>query len=169
MKQEELIKMLEKHNKWLQDNSEGERADLRWADLQEANLQEANLRWADLQEANLSHSKGIQTSKQFLSNFSTNDKGIIVYKTFGYNYIVPNTWNVSPLSFIEEVVNPDRGTQCGCGINFGTIEWIKENQGEHVEIWKCLIHWEDLADVVVPFNTDGKARCARLQLLEVIK
>jgi len=27
------------------------RADLRWADLQEANLQGANLRWADLQGA----------------------------------------------------------------------------------------------------------------------
>jgi len=29
--------------------------------------------------------------------------------------------------------------------------------------------WEDLADVVVPYNTDGKARCARLQLIEPLE
>jgi len=29
-----------------------------------------------------------------------------------------------------------------------------------------LLAWRDLPDVVVPYGTDGKARCSRLMLLE---
>ena len=40
---DELEVFLRKHKLWLEDDPEGERADLRWADLTEANLTEANL------------------------------------------------------------------------------------------------------------------------------
>lgn len=58
MEQKKLDEILKKHQKWLDNDPDGERADLREADLREADLQRAdlqraNLRWANLQGANL--------------------------------------------------------------------------------------------------------------------
>ena len=52
--QEELDLFLRKHKLWLEDDPEGEMADLRGANLSEANLRGANLSGANLSEANLS-------------------------------------------------------------------------------------------------------------------
>ena len=64
MTKEELSLILDKHKKWLNDDPDGERAnlsgadlrgaDLRGADLSDANLYGANLRRADLSDADLS-------------------------------------------------------------------------------------------------------------------
>ena len=53
MTKDELKFILEKHRKWLNDEEDGERANLREANLREADLREANLREANLQGANL--------------------------------------------------------------------------------------------------------------------
>lgn len=53
MDKKELDLILEKHKKWLNDENDGERADLRGADLQDAGLQDANLQNVDLRYANL--------------------------------------------------------------------------------------------------------------------
>ena len=50
---EELSAILSKHSKWLKGEDGGERANLRGANLQYANLQYADLRGANLQYANL--------------------------------------------------------------------------------------------------------------------
>ena len=49
-----LEKILRKHQLWLSNETDGIRADLRWADLSGANLRGANLSGADLRWANLS-------------------------------------------------------------------------------------------------------------------
>ena len=54
MTQEEIKTVLNEHEKWLNDNDTGEMANLRGADLREADLSGANLSEADLREANLS-------------------------------------------------------------------------------------------------------------------
>ena len=154
-------------------------ADLRGADLNEANLSRADLSWADLNGANLSGADlnganlskviGIKNGREFIKQFATDKDGVLVYKTFGAFNTPPDSWNLEAGSFIEETVNPDRGTVCGSGVNFGTLEWIKKNVfNRQLEIWLCRIHWLDLCDVVVPFMTDGKARCHRLELIKVI-
>ena len=53
MIKEQLDEILEKHKKWLNDEPDGERADLYEAGLYEADLYGANLRGADLREADL--------------------------------------------------------------------------------------------------------------------
>ena len=58
MEQNELQEILEKHQKWLNDEEGGERADLSranlsWADLSGANLSRANLSGANLSEDQL--------------------------------------------------------------------------------------------------------------------
>ena len=50
---EKIKDILKKHKDWLDGESDGERADLRFADLRGANLRRADLRGADLQGANL--------------------------------------------------------------------------------------------------------------------
>ena len=79
-------------------------------------------------------------------------------------YDIPGHWTVKPGSAIEEVCNPTRTQDCGCGVNFGTKEWIKENYPKST-VWECLIEWKDLPGVIVPYNTNGKARCERLTLI----
>lgn len=53
MNQQELNKKLELHKKWLNNEEDGIRLNLRYADLQRADLRYADLRGADLQDANL--------------------------------------------------------------------------------------------------------------------
>ena len=53
MDKKKLDEILEKHQKWLDNEPDGEQADLREANLQVDNLRWANLQGADLREANL--------------------------------------------------------------------------------------------------------------------
>jgi uncharacterized protein YjbI with pentapeptide repeats len=157
-------------------NADLSNADLRGANLRDANLPEANLSGAnlrganlsnaDLSDANLSGSKGLlNPSEWLLNNFQSNEKGIIVYKGFGNTtYKSPNNWKIKEGSQLTETVNRNATEDCGCGINFGTLNLIKKNYPKSI-IWKCLIEWIDLANVVVPYNTDGKARCGKLKLI----
>ena len=55
MAKEELSLILDKHKKWLNDDPDGERADLSGANLSGADLSGANLSYADLSGANLSY------------------------------------------------------------------------------------------------------------------
>ena len=171
MNAEKLRDILENHKKWLK-NGGGERAnlsganlrwaDLRWADLGGANLRGANLRWADLRGA-----IGLLSAINFLdANFERTADGYIVYKSFGSLYQPPLHWEIKEGSVITEVVNPDRCTECGSGINVAPLKWVKcKYEGD---IWKCLIRWEWLAGVIVPYMTNGKIRCEKLELLEIV-
>ena len=141
-------------------------ANLTYANLTYANLTDADLTGANLTCANLSQSKGLLSQKEWiLKNFKTEREGIVVYKNVDYSYFSkPTGWKIEEGSFLQEVCNFVRTDDCGCGVNFATEHWIM-NEWVKYSIWKCLIHWEDLLGVCVPYNTDGKARCERLQLI----
>ena len=148
-------------------------ADLRGANLRGANLQGADLRGANLQEANLSQTKGLIAPSEWLAeNFESVDDGLIVYKAVGNTpnkSDVPAAWKFEAGEYLNDVCHYDRTLDCACGVNFGTIKWIKENIEKPYVIWKCLIEWRYMTDVVVPYNTDGKARCGKLKLLEIVE
>ena len=169
-------------------------ADLRWADLREANLREANLRGANLTGANLTGAdlsganlreadltgadltganlSGVQNLlnpvKWLAEHFEHDDDGYIVYKAIGdTTFAPPARWKIEAGEYLDEVCNPLPTLTCACGVNFATLDWVKENHPRRT-IWRCRIRWMDLPGVVVPYNTDGKARCNRLELLEVV-
>ena len=145
------------------------RADLSEANLSGADLSEANLFEANLSGANLSESIGLINPIEYLEqNFKKTCSGYIVYKTFGKFKPSPGKWIIEPGSIIEEVVNFDRCIECACGINVATLDWIKTNCN-HIKIYKCLIRWKWLAGVCVPYNTDGKIRTSKLEILEEVK
>ena len=101
------------------------------------------------------------------ANFERTDEGYIVYKSFNENYSAPDSWKIEPGEIIEETVNCDRTTECGCGINVAPLEWVRRN-GRN-QPYKLLIRWEWLPGVVVPYNTDGKIRCSKAQILEAVE
>ena len=143
-------------------------ADLSWADLSGAKLSGAYLSGAKLSGANLSGAKGLTSAADFLkTHFEQTEAGFIAYKTFNSRYRAPSTWSIEKGSIIEENVNFDRCTDCGCGINVAPIEWVKRRYSGAV--WKVLIRWEWLAGVCVPYMSDGKIRCERVELLEIVK
>ena len=209
-----LQKVLENHQKWLNDEPDGIKADLsntdlsnaylgcvtlngvdlnsadlsnadlnganlRYANLRYAKLNGADLRYADLSDvylgdtclsgADLSGAKGIISTIDFMkTHFEQTDEGYIAYKTFNEVYSSPTQWDISPSSILTENVNFDRFRGCGCGINVATLEWIQNNCSNQT-IWKVLIRWEWLCGVCVPYNSDGKIRCERVELIEVIE
>jgi len=143
-------------------------ADLRWADLRGADLRWANLSEADLRGANLSEAEGLLSAIEYLEqNFEKTAEGFIAYKTFADVYKPPEKWVIQAGSIITENVNFERSNDCGCGINVAPLKWVKKNSAVR-EIWKVLIKWEWLAGVCVPYHTDGKIRCEKVQLLELV-
>ena len=146
--------------------------DLSCADLRSADLSGSNLRSADLRSADLSGSNGIMSAIAFMdAHFERTPDGFIAYKTFGSSYSPSSDWKIEPGSVLTEVVNPDRTCSCGCGINVAPLSWVKDNatNGGRLSIWKVLIRWEWLMGVVVPFGSDGKVRCEKVELIEVVK
>ena len=144
-------------------------ADLSYANLRYANLRYANLSSADLSSADLSDAKNLVSSINYMeAHFERTAEGYIAYKTFNSSYEAPERWAITPGSVIDEVVNECRTTMCGSGINVAPLEWVRrEYPGK--TIWKVLIRWEWLPGVCVPYNTDGKIRCERVELVEVVK
>ena len=137
------------------------------ADLTRANLTGALMTGARLTGADLSGAVGLIDAAEYLrDHFEKTDKGYIVYKTFGGEYSPPKHWRIESGSVIEEVVNPNRTDTCGCGVNVAPLNWVKSQYS--TTVWKCLIEWEWLPGVVVPYNTDGKIRCSRVRLLETV-
>lgn len=172
MNNNELKTILDKHNKWLAGEEDGEKANLRGTDLSRDDLRGANLRGADLCgvdlcEADLSMAKNLLSAITYIKdNFETINEGIIVYKTFGGTCNPPEEWIIQSGSILSENCNMNRTDSCGCGINVAPIEWVKKSYSG--DIWKCLIRWEWLCGVCVPYNTDGKIRCEMLELIEVV-
>ena len=142
-------------------------ADLSEANLSGADLSEANLNNTNLSYTNLSNAKGILNPIEYImENFEKTKEGIIVYKTFGEYYTPNPNWEIAEGSIIEEVVNPLPTVECGSGVNVATKEWVKRECNNLV--WKCLIKWEWLAGVVVPYQTDGKIRASKVQLIKPV-
>ena len=163
MDQKELDEILEKHEKWLAGEHGGERAVLSGCDLRDSDLSDS-----DLRDSDLSDSKGMVSPIRYMEeNFDRSVDGYIAYKTFNTIYIAPSRWILQPGAVIEETVNTNRTDECGCGINVAPLDWVRENHKG--DIWKVLIRWEWLPGVCVPYNTDGKIRCERVELIEIVQ
>lgn len=175
MTPEKLAEILAAHKLWLNDEEGGVKANLRGANLRGANLSEANLRWANLRGANL-HKANLSEAKELLSavnfidtHFERVADGYVAYKTFNAEHDAPASWTIAEGSVISENVNFNRCEECGCGINVAPLDWVESHYGwRGGAIWKVLIRWEWLCGVCVPYNSDGKIRCERVELLEVV-
>ena len=146
------------------------RANLSCANLSGADLSGADLSGADLRGANLSGAKELLSAIAYIdAHFERTENGYIAYKTFGAYHKPPESWVIEPDSVITENVAPNRTDTCGSGINVAPLKWVKNESSCTGPIWKVLIEWPWLAGVVVPYGTDGKIRCEKVRLLEVVE
>lgn len=105
----------------------------------------------------------------FNKSFKKTAKGYIVYKAIGNTSYSPNPkWKIKKGEYLEENVNLNPTFDCGCGVNFGTLAFVKSNYSRAKEVWECLLEFEDMVNLCVPYYTDGKARCGRLKLVKKI-
>ena len=145
-------------------------ANLRGADLIGANLSGANLSGANLIGANLSRAKGLPDTTiqfSFLEKLERTAEGYICYKTFGNQFKPPDKWVIEENLIIDEFSDTSQFSTCSHGINVATLDWVHRNTTG--TIWKCLIKFEWLVGVTIPFETDGKFRASRVQLLEIFE
>lgn len=120
----------------------------------------------------LSQCRGITSPSDYLNEYferNESDTGYIVYKTFGSMYPPCKEWDISPGSIIYENCDMNRCNPCSYGINVAPIEWIKKYNLGKKDIWRCEILDKWLADVCVPYDTDGKIRCNKLRLIDIVK
>lgn len=137
-------------------------AKFNFSDMRNTCLDESNLSGSDLSGA-----IGLLSPSDFIKeHFEKCSEGIIAYKTFNEDKQSPKSWMIKPGSIINENANFDRCGTCECGINVATLDWIKNNRARR--IWKVLIRWEWLPGVCVPYGSDGRIRCERVELLEIV-
>ena len=124
----------------------------------------------------------IKSANEILNQYFEYTKdGLIAYKTFDMYFSKPDNWILKPGSIISEHCDSNRTQLCGSGINVAPLTWVRQavinKQNSLAEqmitadfsIWQVLIRWEWLAGVVVPYSTDGKIRCERCELVEVVE
>lgn len=138
--------------------------------LKNVSFEGAQLNNTNLKNADLSGVTGLLSAFDWLcENFERTSEGFIVYKIFHLVYPPPQRWNIKPGGVITETVATDRSQMHGCGVNFGTKKWVTDrNRGLSKKIWECLLPFESLIDCVVPYGTEGRARCGKLVLLRVL-
>ena len=162
MNAKELNDVLNKHTKWLQNKSGGERAD-----LARANLARANLTGADLTEANLTGANGVNkfctTPLYILADqpgkiraykmVNTESEGI--YRG-GIKYEVGQSYSVDEYDGNEQ-------EQCGAGINLATLDWCLRYYQPGYRILIAEFTAKDI--VAVPIGSDGKFRVKRCKIV----
>jgi hypothetical protein len=145
-------------------------ANLSGANLSRADLSRADLIDANLSGANLSRAKGLPDTTiqfSFLEKLERTAEGYICYKTFGNQFKPPDKWVIEENLIIDEFSDTSQFSTCSHGINVATLDWVHRNTTG--TIWKCLIKFEWLVGVTIPFETDGKFRASRVQLLEIFE
>ena len=159
-----------------------EEADLTGVISKNANLTGIILKNANLIHYRLINVKGLITTEEYMNKnfeFDEEQDGYIVYKTFGSRFIPPRKWIIKENSVIEENCDIDRRDTCSYGINCGTLDWVRNyntykdviltSQKYNLPIWKMLIKKEWFDDIVVPYTTDGKIRCNKALLLNIVE
>jgi uncharacterized protein YjbI with pentapeptide repeats len=149
-------------------------ADLTAANLYCANLTGALLVGVKLFGADLSGCIGLPTQTQWLKeNCIVGSEGIYALKMFDLFFVSPAHWTLQKGAELTEVCNPDRATDCGSGINVASLTWLNDTVRENFaryrglqSVWLVKIPWQRVADIVVPFNTDGKFRTSYCELVE---
>ena len=140
MKKDELNAILEKHKKWLNDESDGERADLSGADLSRANLSGADLSGAYLSRAYLS---GAYLSGAYLSGAYLSGADLS-----GAENVNTVKWN--ELTAFFNIVCPESGSFIG---------WKRAG--------KYIVKLRITEDAKRSSATSRKCRCSKAEVLAI--
>ena len=132
---------------------------------------------SNLQHTNFSRSTGLINPIDYLhENFKWNyhTGGMVVYKLFDYIHssVWPGKYIKKPGDIITEEPNYDRTLPCACGVNVANRKWFQAQKKKGdidtslvLDFWECLIKFEWLSGVVVPYNVDEQIRCCKIMLV----
>ena len=142
--EQELKEILEKHEKWLRCEEDGERADLSYADLSYADLSYVNLSNANLYNANLSN-VDLENANLYSANLSnTNLDSARLYNTnlsnanldsanLSYvNLSNANLYNASLYNTNLDSANLDKSEQCRLGIILQELRTAYKKCGKYI-------------------------------------
>jgi hypothetical protein len=146
----DLKAVLNKHAKWLRSEPNSERA----------NLYGANLSAADLSGTCLA-SNLLTMQREFCQACPADTDGYrIVYRTATSQHM-GNTIYEPGQTYEAPVVSADIVTACHPGIYAASLEWIRRNYGNNVQLVKCRVRDGDWF-----ITAKGAIRTARLEVLE---
>jgi len=145
-------------------------SDLRFSNFRGVNFRNAMIENTHFYGATLTKARGLLVPSEWMEkNFKKSKDGYIVYKRIGISTPYPGYWKgIEEGKILTETCNPDRTDENASGVNFGTFEWCSQHY-KGSDLWECLIKWEWLPDVVVPYSVCSHARCEKLQLMKRIQ
>ena len=161
MDAKELQEILEKHLKWVNCETGGERANLSRANLSDSNLSDANLSGANLRDANLSDAIGmIKLMGVCLGNryHKAIEDGL---ENMGYTF----TAGLNVLRDGEAFASDDKKTCSYPGFHFASESWCKRDYGNRR--YMCIVRiptkeeYEQI-EINEPWATDGKASASAI-------
>ncbi|XUR87678.1 Pentapeptide repeat family protein [Bilophila wadsworthia] len=120
----EEIEVLQRHAKWLKNEEGGERADLHEADLRGADLHEANLRWADLRGADL-HEANLRWADlrgADLHEANLREADLRGADLYGANGKILSFGPIGSRQGITYVTKTEQIIHIRCGCFYGTLE-----------------------------------------------
>lgn len=158
-----LNDIVKKHEKWLNNEEGGVKANLRYADLSYANLSSANLRYA-----NLRYAKGIYLYNPLKMLKEIDKQGYIYAWKYEINGMSPyqNAKYEIGKKYYEKDYDIDEFTECGRGLNIAHIKWCYyDNLGkDNLKFIKVRFKANDI--VAIPHFTDGKFRVKRFEVIK---
>ena len=151
----------------LRAHTEGERADLSYADLSNADLRNADLSEANLRNADLSKTCLSLDLHAIARRFTKEcpplrTGGRIVFRTQSSvhvgntNYLPGSTYVAPNLSWSSE-------TECHPGIYAASLEWMKKNYPEFALV-RCYVRDGDWT-----ITAKGAIRCKRIRVLSTVE
>ena len=176
----DLKEILRKHVLWLNDDPEGERADLSeadliGADLKGANLYEADLKGADLSEADLSEAdlRGVCLYKANLRGanlYKANLRGANLYKA---NLRWADLWGADLNRADLTEADLKEADLKGANLSEAKIDWplICPEKGSFIGYKKCrgglIVELEIPEDALRSSATTRKCRCSKAKVLSI--
>ena len=138
------IEVLQRHAKWLKNEEGGEKANLRGAELWDANLRGADLRDADLWDANL---RGANLRDADLRGADLRDANLWDADLWGAAGKILSFGPIGSRQGITYVTKTERTIHVRCGCFYGTLEEfaakVEEEHGDsqHGKSYKAAIEF----------------------------
>ena len=138
------IEVLQRHAKWLQNEEGGEKADLRDADLRDANLRDADLRDANLWDADLRDANLRGADLRDADLWGADLRGADLWGAAGK---ILSFGPIGSRQGITYVTKTERTIHVRCGCFYGTLEEfaakVEEEHGDsqHGKSYKAAIEF----------------------------
>ena len=159
----ELVEIIRRHKLWLSDESGGEFANLRSADLSSANLSSADLSYANLSSADLKDTLLANINWLAFIGIVPGKSGVAyaykVTKANGQGIQYNGIDYASAKTFSVDKCDSDVNVECSYGINLANFAWAINAFTD--KTYRLFMMKFNVKDAVCPVGSDGKFRVSK--------